>query len=500
MLDNIAFRIYLPIRLTVFVAILLFFTNLSFGGNGNNLKSTSVNIGEFQVAKWKGDRKSTFSFSFDDSFISQFENIRPILNQFGFRGTFYVLPLFLTEELPGIWRYGIWPMFEAMALEGHEIGSHSMTHPHLPELEIGDTLTEGTIKYELYWSRQLIRQRITTQACITFAYPYAEHNEIVDSIASLYYESARGDIAIPNPPSLSGMQWYSLNAIEAIFDEPRNTPEDDLDELEFIENWIDSSITKGDWGIYLAHESVPYDSLAGLIAAGAWNPLSNQWFQALCEWVFNRTENNEIWVAPIGEVTRYIKERDSYTYNLLIADENQIKINVTDSLDDEIYNYPLTSFITVPDDWNFALMLQGNRIDTLTVINKDSSRVVMADVIPDGGILSLYKMNITTVEDDGNKIPDEFVLYQNYPNPFNPSTKIKYSVPSVGTSFMKFVQIKVYDLLGNEVATLVNEEKQSGTYEVEFNTSQSSNTSSGVYFYQLRAGNQIITKKMLLVK
>ncbi len=495
MLEIFALRKYLTIRLTFLIAILLFFTNLSFGGNGDNLNNTSDSVGNFQVAEWKSDRKSAFSFSFDDSFISQFENIRPILNQFGFRGTFYVLPLFLTEELPGIWRYGTWPMFEAMALEGHEIGSHSMTHPHLPELETGDTLTEGTISYELYWSRQLIRQRITTQACITFAYPYAEHNEIVDSIASLYYESARGVTGEPNPPSITGMQWYSLNAIETIFDEPRNTPEDDLDELEFIKNLIDSSIIKGDWSIFLAHESVPYDSLAGLIAAGAWNPLSNQWLQALCEWVYNRTENNEIWVAPVGFVTRYVKERDSYTYNLLMADEDQIKLNVTDNLDDGIFNYPLTSFITVPADWNFVLMLQGDRIDTLTAFNKDSSRVVMAEVIPDGGILSLYKMNITTVENDGNKIPDEFILYQNYPNPFNPSTNIRYAVSS-----RQFISIRVYDVLGNEVAALVNEEKQPGIYEVEFNTSRNNVISSGVYFYQLRAGNQIITKKMLLVR
>ena len=183
------------------------------------------------------------------------------------------------------------------------------------------------------------------------------------------------------------------------------------------------------------------------------------------------------------------------SYNLLMADEDQIKLNVTDNLDDEIFNYPLTSFITVPADWNFVLMLQGDRIDTLTAFNKDSSKVVMAEVIPDGGILSLYKMNITSVENDGNKIPDEFILYQNYPNPFNPSTNIRYTVSS-----RQFISIRVYDVLGNEVAALVNEEKQPGIYEVEFNTSRNNVISSGVYFYQLRAGNQIITKKMLLVR
>jgi len=99
----------------------------------------------------------------------------------------------------------------------------------------------------------------------------------------------------------------------------------------------------------------------------------------------------------------------------------------------------------------------------------------------------------------------EFNLAQNYPNPFNPSTKIKYKIPSVGTSFMKFVQLKVYDVLGNEVATLVNEEKAPGTYEVEFNAE---GLASGVYFYKLRIGDSesgsaqsfVQARKMILIK
>ncbi len=70
---------------------------------------------------------------------------------------------------------------------------------------------------------------------------------------------------------------------------------------------------------------------------------------------------------------------------------------------------------------------------------------------------------ITGVEDQSNEIPSNFVLEQNYPNPFNPSTTIKYSIPT-----SEFVTLKVYDVLGNEVATLVNEEKPAGSYEVEF--------------------------------
>jgi len=93
-------------------------------------------------------------------------------------------------------------------------------------------------------------------------------------------------------------------------------------------------------------------------------------------------------------------------------------------------------------------------------------------------------------------LPEGFVLYQNYPNPFNPSTNIGFRIYDFG-----FVSLKVYDVLGNEIATLVNEYKPAGSYEVEFNASSYiRRLVSGIYFYQLRAGNFVQTKKMLMIK
>jgi len=100
--------------------------------------------------------------------------------------------------------------------------------------------------------------------------------------------------------------------------------------------------------------------------------------------------------------------------------------------------------------------------------------------------------------------PKEFMLYQNYPNPFNPNTIIKFTVPNVETNHdasLQMVTLKVYDLLGNKVATLVNEEKEPGVYEVEFNPESGiRNPASGIYFYQLKAGQYSATKKMILLR
>ena len=99
---------------------------------------------------------------------------------------------------------------------------------------------------------------------------------------------------------------------------------------------------------------------------------------------------------------------------------------------------------------------------------------------------------ISRIEQNDDILPLDYALYHNFPNPFNPNTKIRYAVQQASN-----VIIKVFDILGNEIETLVNEEKQTGTYEMNW---YAENLPSGVYFYQLQAGSFIETKKMLLVK
>ncbi len=103
-----------------------------------------------------------------------------------------------------------------------------------------------------------------------------------------------------------------------------------------------------------------------------------------------------------------------------------------------------------------------------------------------------FNFTLTDVEGQPSSIPDKYSLSQNYPNPFNPVTAIKYSIPNEG-----FVSLKIYNVLGSEVATLVNEFKNAGSYNVSFNAE---NLSSGVYYYKLKSGTFVETKKMILLK
>ena len=107
------------------------------------------------------------------------------------------------------------------------------------------------------------------------------------------------------------------------------------------------------------------------------------------------------------------------------------------------------------------------------------------------------KLDVTTNISIDQQFTKEFSLEQNYPNPFNPSTKISYSIPSVGNEYFRSVKLKVYDILGREVAELVNEQQKPGYYEVQFDASK---LTSGVYFYKLQAGSFLQTKKMILLR
>ncbi|MFC2134358.1 T9SS type A sorting domain-containing protein [Bacteroidota bacterium] len=104
----------------------------------------------------------------------------------------------------------------------------------------------------------------------------------------------------------------------------------------------------------------------------------------------------------------------------------------------------------------------------------------------------LISYDLTNIEEIGKDVPDEYLLSQNYPNPFNPSTKIRFMIREGGNT-----SIKVYDLLGNEVSTLVDRYLGRGEYEIEFNAEH---LTAGVYFYQFISGGYVETKKLIFLK
>jgi len=145
----------------------------------------------------------------------------------------------------------------------------------------------------------------------------------------------------------------------------------------------------------------------------------------------------------------------------------------------------------------FPQGVTGNGLNSGFFIDKNTGWAVGSN-----GLILKYNSTTDVNEKNINKIPGNFILQQNYPNPFNPTTTISYSVPKASK-----VTIKVYDILGNEVASLVNEVKNAGNYSVNFSSEggyaaggNSRKLSSGTYFYRMTAGSFVESKKLILLK
>ncbi len=198
-----------------------------------------------------------------------------------------------------------------------------------------------------------------------------------------------------------------------------------------------------------------------------------------------------------------------YNYRSLINYLKQSQYGIKGAVTDSLTNLPLKAKVTIAGfdmdssevysdslfGMYYRMIIAGNYNLTFSAPGYYSKTIQNVTAINDQAVVVNVKLRpITTGIVSNNEIPNEFRIYQNYPNPFNPSTKIRFDIS--GTSVTQTF-LSVYDILGHEVATLVNEQLKPGTYKVDFD---GSNYPSGVYFYKLTAGEFSITQKMVLLK
>jgi photosystem II stability/assembly factor-like uncharacterized protein len=225
----------------------------------------------------------------------------------------------------------------------------------------------------------------------------------------------------------------------------------------------------------------------------------------------NKTTNGGLTWTPTTSQPPYIQVLKFYNQNigLAIADEGSIFRTLDGSVSWQEYPTSHSGWGNdiefAPSDPAHVWMTDADQVyfsnDTgrtwTSQLNTGGRDIVFPAahrgwLIGDSGKL-YYTLNdgITSIENKFSR-QVEYFLYQNYPNPFNPSTKIRFSTPE-----LQFVNLKIFDLLGREITTLINEEKSPGNYEVTFDAD---NLANGIYFYNLSAGTYRETKKMILIK
>jgi ligand-binding sensor domain-containing protein len=221
-------------------------------------------------------------------------------------------------------------------------------------------------------------------------------------------------------------------------------------------NWTNT----GSLGIYYPVEGLAISSTNHIFAGTA------------SDGIYRSTDDGENW----------------FHSNLMTASSiTALAINTNGHIFAGIFNEGV--YRSTDDGINWTQINSGLTNVTVVSISINPSGIIFA--VTSGGLFRSVQ-STTSVRYLSTNAPIGFSLNQNYPNPFNPSTTISFYIPN-----SSFVNLKVYDILGNEVATLVNEEKATGSYELNFNALE---LSSGIYFYKLQAGNFIETKKMILLK
>ncbi|MBN1997270.1 polysaccharide deacetylase family protein [candidate division KSB1 bacterium] len=412
---------------------------------------------QYEIGTWHGFCNAAVSFTFDDGTPKQFTTAVPLFNEFGFNLTLYIVTRSAGMGLPN------WNTLQQAADNGHEIGAHTLTHTSFADL------SDSLEMVELRDCRQDIDSHITGHRCVTMACPYCVTGN--KTICASYYIGARicsGQIE-PSTPR----DFMAISSIVCGTEGSVKTSD------HFISRASSAIKSKG-WCVYLLH---------GVDNDGGWSPVTSD---VLRETLQHLHENrNDYWVDSFGNVVRYIEERNAVSVTEISMQDSSIIIQVTDSLDNEIFNYPISIRRSMPENWAAGTVTQdGEPVDT-KMVDENGIRYVQFDAIPDNGDVVIWRTNDTYIQNPGT-MPFNHSLRQNYPNPFNPQTTIQYTVP-----FAEHVSIKLYNLRGELVKTLVDQNQPAGTFTVSLD---GSGLSAGIYLYQMRTGSFEQTKRFVYVK
>jgi peptidoglycan/xylan/chitin deacetylase (PgdA/CDA1 family) len=393
---------------------------------------------DYEIGTWCGFADAAITYTFDDATAKQYTVAIPMLNEFDFKATFF----------PVISWGPDWTILSSAANQGHEIGSHTYSHPHL------GTLSDSMQNVELKNSQDTINCYIDSQKCITIAYSFCEPS--ADSITRKYYIAARhcqGTIELTTPPD-----FYSISSIICGANGSIKTSAN-------FKSTADVAATSHGWAVYLIH---------GIDNDGGYSSLSSTELRSSFEYL--DTNRNKFWVSNFKNVVLYIRERNSALVNELHDFTDSLSVEVTDTLVDSIYNLPITVRRVLPTNWEYATARQNGVDIKDTVILIDTLKYIQFDAVPDGGEVMISVAEAPAVS--GISENKEQLMVQLIPNPF------KSAITIITDGYFNY---RIHTVDGRLV------EQGDG-----YNSKQiGSSYSSGMYLLNLNAGMQSLQQRII---
>jgi oligosaccharide reducing-end xylanase len=308
----------------------------------------------YQLAIWEGFRPAAISYTFDDSLPNQYNIAVPMFHAAGLKMTLFTV----TSWVGGTDR-PTWAQVQTAASYGDEIASHTVTHADL----VSATPTQLT--NEIVNSQSTINSYITNQSCLTIAYPNCDVPSNL-GLVQQYYFAGRGCGATLNSGTPLGgsmaLGAYILGSTGVYY------TGDSLNSL------ADSAVTAGRWCVYLIH---------AIDGDNGYSPLPSASLQASVN--YTSTNQSKFWVETFGNVERYIKERMNAFVTETANTGTSITVQVTNNLDNTIFNYPITLRRPLPGNWMGATVTQNGQPITAQMVTINTTNYVMVDVVPNGG-------------------------------------------------------------------------------------------------------------------
>jgi oligosaccharide reducing-end xylanase len=309
----------------------------------------------YEIGTWSGFRPGAISYTFDDDTTNQYAVAVPMFNAKGFRMTLFTV----TDWVPG----GSWEQVQKAAAAGHEIASHTVTHPRLSEL------TAAQQTNELADSQAKINANVRDQKCVTLAYPYCVPG--TEAITRTYYIAARGCSGqlVPRTPA----DFMNISSFVC-------GPQGAVKTAQDFNQLADRAAAANEWCVYLIH---------AIDNENGYSPLSSSILKSHLNFV--GAHPDKFWVETFGNVVRYIRERDDASVTELSHDASRITLHVTGTLDSSIYNVPISVRRPLPEGWSTVMVSRNNVPVKARVFSLNSTHYVMFDVVPNGGDITLWK-------------------------------------------------------------------------------------------------------------
>jgi oligosaccharide reducing-end xylanase len=308
----------------------------------------------YEVGTWFDFRDGALSYTFDDGCPNQFAKAIPMFDEFG-----YKLTLFTVVD----WSTANWDKLQSAAKNGHEVASHTMTHPNLSKTSIENQLPE------FQNSRDEINKRIPEYKCVTIAYPYCAAGD--NSICSKLYISARscqGAIEGKTPKDFMNVSSIACGSLG------------NLKTADDLNRTAQNVISAKGWGVFLFH---------GIDDDGGYSPISSVEFRKNLEYV--HAHDAQLWVCTFSDASRYILERNAVNVKELLVKKDFITLSVADTLDNAVFNQAVSIRRSLPTGWTNAEVTQNGKSVASKLVEAGTSKNIQFDVVPDAGEVKIKK-------------------------------------------------------------------------------------------------------------